>query len=160
MIRWMFAGLATLALAAPASAAPADPERAAVIASVQQFFDGMAANDPKMIAAVTLADGVNTSVQPQADGSTKVRRIPQAGFQQQIAGTDKYLERMWDPVVTRRGPMAVVWAPYEFQLNGKPHHCGIDVFNLVKAEGRWMISSVTWTTEPDACPELRSRKPR
>ncbi len=39
---------------------------------------------------------------------------------------------MWDPVVTRRGPLAVLWAPYEFQRNGKTTHCGIDVFNLVK----------------------------
>ena len=156
MTRWMLAGAAALSLAAPAHAAPADPERATVIAAVQQFFDGMAANDPKMIAAVTLADGMNTSVRPQADGSTKVSRIPQAGFQQRMAGPDKYLERMWDPMITRRGPMAVVWAPYEFQLNGKTTHCGIDVFNLVKAEGRWMIAGVTWTTEPDACPELKA----
>jgi hypothetical protein len=64
---------------------------------------------------------------------------------------------MWDPLVSRRGSLAVVWAPYEFQLNGKTAHCGIDVFNLVKTEGRWKIAVASWTVEPEACPELKAR---
>jgi hypothetical protein len=157
MTRWTLAALATLSLGAPALAAPADPERAAVIAAVQQFFDGMAANDPKIMGGVTMAEGVDTSVQQNADGTTRIRLIPQRQFLEPRANGDKYLERMWNPVVTRRGPLAVVWAPYEFQLNGKTTHCGVDVFNLVKAEGRWKIASLNWTVEPDACPELKAK---
>jgi hypothetical protein len=159
MKRLIVAALAAFALAQPASAAPADPERAAVIAAVQQFFDGMAANDPKMMGEVLMAEGVTASVRPGAGGSTVVRFTPQKQFLERRSG-DKYLERMWDPVVTRRGDLAVLWAPYEFQLNGKTTHCGVDVFNLLKTEGRWRIAGASWTVEPDGCPELKAKPKR
>ena len=159
MTRLAVAALTALALAPPALAAPADAERAAVVAAVQQFFDGMAANDPKMMGDVLMADGTNASVRTNPDGATKARVGTQKQFLERT-GSDKHLERMWDPVVTRRGPLAVVWAPYEFQLNGKTTHCGIDVFNLVKADGRWEIASISWTVEPDACAELNGQARR
>jgi hypothetical protein len=87
-----------------------------------------------------------------------VRFTPQKQFLERRSG-DKYLERMWDPVVTRRGDLAVLWTPYEFQLNGKTTHCGVDVFNLLKTDGRWRIAGASWTVEPDGCPELQA-KPR
>ena len=159
MKRLTVAALAALALAQPALAAPADPERAAVIAAVQQFFDGMAANDPKLMGEVLMAEGMTASARPGPGGSTVVKFTPQKQFLER-AGGDKYLEEMWDPVVTRRGSLAVLWAPYEFQLNGKTTHCGVDVFNLVKTDGRWRIAGGSWTVEPDACPELKAKTKR
>ena len=63
-------------------------------------------------------------------------------------------------MVTRRGDLAVLWAPYEFQLNGKTTHCGVDVFNLLKSDGRWKIAGASWTVEPDACAELTPKTKR
>src|SRR4051812_19123267 len=116
MIRWMLAGLSSVAIAAPALAAPADPERVAVIAAVQQFFDGMSARDTQRMGEVLLAEGSTASVRVAPDGAARVRIGSQKQFLEP-GGGDQYLERMWDPVVTRRGPLAIVWAPYEFQLN-------------------------------------------
>jgi hypothetical protein len=155
MKRLMVAAFAALTLAQPALAATADPERIAVIAAVQQFFDGMAANDPRLMGEVLMAEGMTSSVRPGA----VVRFTPQKQFLERT-GADKYLEQMWDPVVTRRGALAVLWAPYEFQLNGKTTHCGVDVFNLVKTEGRWKIAGASWTVEPDGCPELKAKAKR
>lgn len=162
MRRPIVAALAVFAMARPAFAAPADPERAAVIAAVQQFFDGMAANDSGKMGEVLMAEGMTASVRPGPDGATIVRFTPQKQFIERT-GDDRYLERMWDPVVTRHGPLAVFWAPYEFQRNGKTTHCGIDVFNLVKTDGRWKIAGGSWTVEPDGCEALKakaSRRPR
>jgi hypothetical protein len=64
-------------------------------------------------------------------------------------------ERYWSPTVLVRGPIAVVWAPYEFWQDGKTSHCGVDVFDLVKIDGEWRVSNSMWTVEPDACNELR-----
>jgi hypothetical protein len=155
MKRLTVAALAALVLAQPALAAPPDPERAAVIAAVQQFFDGMTANDSKMMGEVLMSEGMTASVRPGA----VVRFTSQKQFLERSSG-DKYLEQMWDPVVTRRGGLAVLWAPYEFQLNGKTTHCGVDVFNLVKTDGRWRIAGASWTVEPDACPELKAKAKR
>ncbi|MGH6964871.1 MAG: hypothetical protein ACREE0_10325, partial [Phenylobacterium sp.] len=103
------AALAAFAFAQPALAAPADPERAAVIAAVQQFFDGMSANDPKLMGEVLMPEGMTASARPRADGSTGVKFTSQKQFLERTGG-DKYLEQMWDPVVTRRGALAVLWA--------------------------------------------------
>src|SRR3546814_10786446 len=36
------------------------------------------------------------------------------------------------PAVEIDGDIAMVWAPYTFLLDGKPHHCGIDHFDLIR----------------------------
>jgi hypothetical protein len=38
--------------------------------------------------------------------------------------------------------LAVVWAPFQFFLNGKLDHCGTDIATLVLLEGRWLITTV------------------
>lgn len=155
-LRSTVGALAALVLAGPALAAP-DPEQAPILATVQKFFDALAAQDSAGIREIVLPGGVYTAVRVNADGSTRVSRRPvDDSFSKAI---DPGLnERMWAPVVSRRGPMATVTAPYEFQLNGKTTHCGIDVFSLVKADGTWKIASLMWTQEPDACAELKARR--
>jgi hypothetical protein len=68
-------------------------------------------------------------------------------------------ERYWSPTVHIRGGIAQVWAPYEFWIDGKTSHCGIDTFDMVKVDGRWRVANAMWTVEPDACAELRPANP-
>jgi len=155
-MRPILIAVAALAVATPALAKP-DPEEKAVLVVVQRFFDALGAQDSKTMQEVLLPTGVNTSVATQADGSTKVRQ--RAVADTWTSAIDPGLsERIWAPVVSRRGPMATVSAPYEFQKDGKTTHCGIDVFNLVKSDGAWKIASIMWTVEPGACAELKARK--
>jgi hypothetical protein len=65
-------------------------------------------------------------------------------------------ERFWAPTVLVRGGIAVVWAPYEFWIDGKTSHCGVDAFNFIKVDDEWRIANAMWTVEPDACAQLRS----
>jgi hypothetical protein len=67
----------------------------------------------------------------------------------------EHRERYWSPTVLIRGDIAVLWAPYEFWIDGKTSHCGVDVFNFAKIGGVWRVSNAMWTVEPDACAELR-----
>jgi len=67
-----------------------------------------------------------------------------------------YRERYWSPTVMIRGGIAVVWAPYEFWIDGESSRCGLDVFDFVRIDGKWLVSNAMWTVEPDACAELRS----
>ncbi len=53
-----------------------------------------------------------------------------------MATEQVYRERYWSPTVLIRGPMALVWAPYEFQIDGKISHCGIDAFVLFQDRQR------------------------
>lgn len=147
--------LATLALATPAVAAA--PDETAAIAAVQRFFDAMAANDGAAVAAVTLPGSLYTSIRPAPGGGTKIGRTSVEDFIKNLR--PGLHEAMWAPQVTvRAGMMATVIAPYEFKLDGKALHCGIDVFDLAKVDGQWKIAAATWTAEADACPELKARK--
>ena len=147
--------VAAIAIATPSNAAPADD--APILATVQQFFDALGRQDTATMQKIVLPGSIYTAVRLQADGTHKVGRMAADETFNKVIGPG-YLERMWNPVVSRRGPMAVVSAPYEFQLNGKTTHCGVDVFSLVKDGGNWKIASLMWTQEPDACPELKPRK--
>jgi hypothetical protein len=58
---------------------------------------------------------------------------------------------MWKPKVLEQGSIAVVWADYDFHLNGKFSHCGIDAINLVKAEKSWKIAGIVFSKTVSGC---------
>jgi hypothetical protein len=61
-------------------------------------------------------------------------------------GTSKIEERIHDPLVRIDNDLAVVWAPFDFYVDGKVNHCGTDLFNLVRQNGQWLIASVADTS--------------
>jgi hypothetical protein len=67
------------------------------------------------------------------------------------AGTARFTERMWNPDVWQHGTLAVVRAPYDFHIDGKFSHCGVDVFLLVQSQGAWRVSSITYTAQRTGC---------
>jgi len=151
------AALASLGVAATP---PADPEDKAVLAVAQAFFDGMAAASPDAMRAAVLPNAQFMGVRAQPDGTVKVSRVAfEDSFGKHMNPGIK--EWIWSPVIIRRGALATISAPYEVSRDGKTLHCGIDVFTLVKqqegakSDGAWKIASISWTAEPDACPELR-----
>ncbi len=162
-LRVMACALALFATAAQSAAtageAPArqrDPQEAAATAAVQRFFDAMAAHDADALREVTLPGGMYTAIRPAAGGGTTVSRISIEDFIKHLR--PGMHEEIWAPRVSLRGDMlATVSGPYEFQLDGKTTHCGIDVFDLAKVDGQWRIASIIWTAEPAACPELKAR---
>jgi hypothetical protein len=54
-------------------------------------------------------------------------------------------ERIHDPLVRIDNDLAMVWAPFDFLVYGKVDHCGTDLFNLVRTDGKWLIASVADT---------------
>lgn len=158
-MKTLLAGLAAAAcMAAPACAKSKDAEEAAILAVVQRFFDGLGSQNGTAMESALLPDATLTAQRIGPGGEVKLSRRPGGLFVDGVEGQSGLNERMWDPVVMRRGPMAVVWAPYEFQLQGKTTHCGVDVFDMVKVDGAWKIAHLMWTQEPDACEELKAKR--
>lgn len=54
--------------------------------------------------------------------------------------------------------LATAWVPYEFFIDGKFSHCGVDVFTLLKEGEKWKIVNVAFTREKDNCEKLTNRK--
>lgn len=138
----------TAALMPTHSARAQTPDEQAVLAPVQAMFDGMAKRDATAIKAPTLPGGTMVLMR---DG--KPVQMTFDAFAERVGkpGTTQIEERIHDPLVRIDNDLAVVWAPFDFLVNGKVDHCGTDLFNLVHQDGKWLIASVADTGRKD-CP--------
>jgi len=120
----------------------ATPEEQAVLVPVQAMFDGMAKRDAAAIKEPLLPGGTMVLMR---DG--KPVQITLEAFADRVGrpGTTQIEERIHDPLVRIDTDLAMVWAPFEFLMNGKVDHCGTDLFNLVRKDGKWLIASVADT---------------
>lgn len=114
----------------------------------QKLFEAMKAHDASSASALFLPGAILAS----SDVSGKASVTPIEKFVEHI-GTNKsdWLERISTPKVLERSSISVVWAEYEFYLNGKFHHCGIDSFSLLKTDGKWEIAAITDTRDNSGC---------
>lgn len=144
--------VAALAASQTALAQSSDGERDAVLKTVQRFFDTMTAKD---------VDGARQVLQEQGrfhamrmrDGKPDVRAFSNEEYFADLkASTQQMRERIWDPEVRISGLIASVRAPYDFWLDGKLSHCGIDQFNLIKTENGWKIAGGVYTLETTCAP--------
>jgi len=134
------------------------PERTAdetaVLMAVQQFFETMTANDEAGARAVLDPEGDFVSVRWDAGGNPVVRRSSNEDYLASLSTEPtSYLERSWASQVLIHGPIAVVWTPYDFHVDGAFSHCGVDAFQLLRTEAGWIITDGTYTVERTGCPE-------
>jgi len=114
----------------------------AVLVPIQAMFDGMSKRDAAAIKAPTLAGGTMVLMR---DG--KPSQMTFEAFAERVSqpGKTQIEERIHDPLVRVDNDLAVVWAPFDFLVDGKVDHCGTDLFDLVRVDGKWMIASVADT---------------
>ena len=151
-MRRLFATLPLLAALCPLAlhaAAPADtPDEQAVLAPIQAMFAGMSARDAAAIKKPTMLGGVMVLMR---DG--KPVQMTLEAFADRVGkpGTTQIGERIHDPLIRIDNDLAVVWAPFDFLVDGKVDHCGTDLFNLVRVDRRWVIATVA-DTGTKTCP--------
>jgi hypothetical protein len=76
------------------------------------------------------------------------RRQERDAFLEAVATSEgRFEERMWDPVVQVDGPVAMVWTPYDFWMDGQFSHCGVDAFQLIRENDVWKVLAVVYTME-------------
>jgi hypothetical protein len=132
---------------------PAAQERDAVMKTVQAFFDTMTASD---------VEGARQILQPQGrfhamsikDGKPDVRAFSNEEYFAilQENSRQKRQERIWNPEIRIHGLIATITAPYDFWIDGKFSHCGVDVFELIKTEDGWKIAGGVYTVESKCDP--------
>lgn len=143
-------------------------EEAAVLEALDRYVTAISETDLEAQAAMMMPEGMAYIWRPiylQTEDGTW--RRAEGGGMEIVARSNSQLtdpsrddkrvlrERYWSPTVMIRGGIAVVWAPYEFWVNGETTHCGVDVFDFVKIDGKWLVSNSMWTVEPEACTEVR-----
>ena len=142
--------------APPVSAGHQSDEEPAVRAAMDRYMTAISANDLQAMAAMQTPEGMTYRARATEGGEMEIVPHPNSYWIDPSQDDGRtYRERYWSPTVLIRGGIAVVWAPYEFWIDGKTSHCGIDVFDFVKIDGVWRVSNSMWTVEPNACAELR-----
>jgi len=148
---------------APTNAAPVEDqtaEQVELLAVMDAYMLEISANDLAAMDARQTAEGMTYVISPRPEGGWDVVARSNAYWvAPERADEHSYRERYWSPTVLIRGGMALVWAPYEFWVDGQTSHCGIDVFSFAKIDGVWKVSNSMWTKEPNACAELRPIDP-
>ena len=122
----------------------------AVKAVVVQLFEGMQKHDSTMIRAC-----FHPSARMQSIGiNRKTGNIEMTtensidGFVKSIGSlpaTSKIEERVLNYEIRLDAQMATAWTPYEFYVNEKRSHCGVDAFQFFKTEKGWKITTIADT---------------
>lgn len=137
--RSLLPACAALAALATAPLHAATPEEKAVLAPFQALLDGIGKRDHEMMRAALLPGGMITLTRPE-----KTTQLHFDAFIDHVpaSGTQKLEERIHDPLVKIDDNIAMIWAPYEFLIDGKVDHCGTDIAHLVKRDGKWLIAGI------------------
>ena len=118
----------------------------AVLAPITQLFDGMEKRDAAAIKKPLLSGGTMVLMR---DGKPSQMTFEDFADRVGKPGTTHIQEQIHDPLMRIDHDLAVVWAPFEFLVDGKVNHCGTDLFNLVHTDGKWVIASIADTGRND-----------
>jgi hypothetical protein len=145
--------MVTLAILPQAVGAPArrDDERA-VLDAVQRLFDAFAARDAAATSALLVDEGSFVAIVTREDGGVAYTVTPHTRIVEQVgADSEPWYERIWDARVEVHGPLAMVWAPYDFRRGETFSHCGVDALTLIRTADGWKLVSAVYTVEREGC---------
>lgn len=132
--------LLALALGLAASRSHAQSTEDSVKSAVNLLFTGMKSADAAKIRQ-SFADSAILQTIVTKEGKARV----QTDAVEEFAGIIAKLspgdadERIRFDIIRIDGPLAIVWAPYEFYYKGKLSHHGVDSFQLIRVDGGWKI---------------------
>ena len=126
--------------------------RDAVLAVVDQLFEGMRAGDSTAVRAV-FDDGARMQSIGQEGGTPSLRTGSVDRFVEAVGRPHDAVwdERIWDPVVQTDGPMAMAWTPYAFYLGDTLSHCGVNAIHLIRRGDAWKVFYLVDTRREDGC---------
>jgi Putative lumazine-binding len=122
----------------------------AVKAVVVQLFDGMQKHDSTMIRTC-----FHPSARMQSIGANRKTGSVEVTTENSIDSfvksigsmptTTQIEEKVLSYEIRVDAQMATAWTPYEFYLNGKKNHCGVDAFQFFKTDKGWKILTIADT---------------
>lgn len=120
---------------------------------VKKTFDAMRTRDTATIRSLfdTAARLVTTA---SRDGQPVVRSTKMSDFIKRVASappTDTLIETIYDTEVRVDGNLATVWTGYDFHVNSRFSHCGVDAFQLVRTNEGWKIVAIADTQRREGC---------
>jgi hypothetical protein len=119
-----------------------------IMKSIHNFFLGMKMKDTVLIKAQILPSvKYFQTFNKDKNGFTKIDSTPVRLFLASIGNdkSNKFDERIFNPIVKIDDVLATVWVDYEFWYNGKKTHTGVDAFTMLFVNNKWQITAVVDT---------------
>ncbi|WP_186757581.1 nuclear transport factor 2 family protein [Echinicola salinicaeni] len=130
---------------------PSDEEE--IKAAIISLFKGMQDRDMSLLEDAFAKEAYLQTIKEGVD-SVRVETSSPREFVNGIAAVPVEMsleEKILSMEIRQDGPMASVWAPYEFYINGSLSHCGVNSFQLVKEEEGWKVIYIIDTRRKKAC---------
>lgn len=138
-----------------AGQAPAEPSQGAEVAEVTRlahdFMQALSDRNTSRLDELMAPQARLFSIREGDSGPVFGVRTREEFLEGLAGGGTAFLERIWDPVVEVSGRIAMVWAPYDFHMDGALSHCGIDVLAFMKLEEGWKVTSITYNVVREGC---------
>ncbi|MGZ9736760.1 nuclear transport factor 2 family protein [Flavobacterium sp. GNP002] len=108
---------------------------------VENFFGAFHAKDTLKLQSFCGDTMILQSISENAKGTKLSNESPQAFFKSisSIPAEVKFQEKNLSYAIQVDGSMAHAWTPYEFYVNDKLSHKGVNAFTLFKKENSWKI---------------------
>lgn len=109
---------------------------------IESFFEGFHQRDSAKIKLVCSNKMILQSISESAVKGNKLSDESVKAFYKSIASIPssmKFQEKILSYTIQIDGAMAHVWTPYEFYLNDKLSHSGVNAFTLFKEKDSWKI---------------------
>jgi hypothetical protein len=114
---------------------------------IDKMFVAMIKGDSALLHTTFNNTCVLMTVVKKPDGSTAVVEGPLQEFLNYVGSPrkSKIEERLLGYDIKIDGDMAMAWTPYQFFVDDKLSHCGVNVFLLAKTGNDWKIINITDT---------------
>lgn len=128
-------------------------EELAVREVIVSLFEGMKNKDAETLRNVFHPEATMQTVISNVGGA-ELGSNTVGDFVNRIVGTADGTtldERILDYQIKVNGQMAAAWTPYEFYVNDKFSHCGVNSFQLIKTAEGWKITYIIDTRKKEGC---------
>ena len=125
----------------------------AVKATINNLFIAMKNGDAAMLTSCFADSAVLQTIIKTEQGKIEVKNENVNEFisfvSHEVKGNAD--ERIQFETIKIDGPLAIVWAPYQFYYKGKFSHCGVNSFQLVNTSKGWKIQYIIDTRRKTGC---------
>ena len=124
--------------------------------TIERFFEGFHKQDSTIIKSTIYKKIIMQSIGKNREGVEKIKTEDFSQFLKAIVSIPedkKFEEKLLNFSIKIDGSMANAWTEYEFWFDGQFSHCGVNSFQLIKADNKWKIFYLVDTRRREGCQE-------
>lgn len=130
-----------------------DQEKKEIEYVLLEMFDGMRTGDSARVSKVFIKEALFFTSKKSKEGLQVTEKGSLKDFLKAIGTPHEQVwdEKLFNTYIQSEGGIAQVWTGYNFFIDDRFSHCGVDAFQLIKQNGHWKIVSIIDTRQIEGC---------